>query len=124
MGILALGILALGKLALGKLALGWVSTRGDTARGIVGGRDLGFASSITGPGEVGGEFGAGRHKRIIDAAGLGDEGDDKKSGPVEENDKPAEPRKGLKRLTLSAEASKGGVAWYKRRIAAWYRLDE
>ena len=88
--------------------MGRVGTRGDAARGIVGRRDLGFASSITGLREVGGEVGAGRHKGIIDAAGLGDEGDDKKSDPVEEKDKPAEPRKGLERLILMAEAYSGG----------------
>ncbi len=42
---------------LGILALGRVSTRGDTARGIVGGRDLGFASSVSRLGEVGVKFG-------------------------------------------------------------------
>ena len=109
LGILAwseglLRILALGVLALGILALGRVSTRGDTARGIV----AGLTSSITGLGEVGGEVGAGRHKRIINAAGLGDEGNDKKSDPVEEKDKPAEPRKGLEGLILLAEACSGG----------------
>ena len=39
------------------LTLGRVTARGDTARGIVGGRDLGFASSVTRLGEVGGKFG-------------------------------------------------------------------
>ena len=42
---------------LGILALGRVTARGDTARGVVGGRDLGFTSSVTRLGEVGGKFG-------------------------------------------------------------------
>ncbi len=48
------------------------------------------------------------HKSIIDASGLGDEGDGKKSDPVGEKDKPAEPSKGLERLVLPAEALTGG----------------
>ena len=53
-GVGLLGILAR---LLGILALGRVRARGDTARAIVGGRDLWFASSVTRLGEVGGKFG-------------------------------------------------------------------
>ena len=53
-GVGLLGILAC---LLGVLALGRVTARGDTARGIVGGRDLGFSSSVTRLGEVGGKLG-------------------------------------------------------------------
>ena len=88
--------------------MGWVRSRGDTARGIVGGRDLGFAHSVSTTGHVGGEFGGGQQEGISDASGLSDEGDDKKCDPVEENGKPAEPSKGLEGLVLLAEADSGG----------------
>lgn len=87
--------------------MGWVSSRGDTARGIVGGRDLGFACSVSSTGHVGGEFGGGQQEGISDASGSSDEGDDKKGDPVEENGKPAEPRKGLEGLILLADAGEG-----------------
>ena len=51
------GLLRVLACLLGILALGRVSARGETARGIVGGRNLGFASSVTRLGEVGGKFG-------------------------------------------------------------------
>jgi hypothetical protein len=97
------------------LALGRVSARGDGARGIVGRRivgrrDLGFACKVTTLGHVGSEFDGRHHKSIIDASGLSDEGHDKKGDPVEEKDKPAEPRKGLEGLVLMAEAFPGG--WF------------
>ena len=75
-----MGVTPLGTL----LALGWVSSKGDTTRGIVGGRVLGLACSVTSTGHVGGEFGSGQQEGIIDASGLSDEGDDKKTDPVEE----------------------------------------
>lgn len=86
--------------------MGWVSARGDGARGI----HLGFPCSITtlGRGDAGGEFDSGHHKWVVVASGLGEEGEDKKGDPVEEKDKPVEPRKGLERLVLLAVACSGG----------------
>ena len=58
-GVTPLGIL---------LVLGWVSSKGDTASGMVGGRNLGFAYSVTSTGHVGDEFGGGQQEGIIDAS--------------------------------------------------------
>ena len=61
-------------------------------------RDLGFSSSVTPLGD--GEFGGRYHKCSLVASGLSDECHDKKGDPVEEKDKPVQPRKGLERFVL------------------------
>jgi hypothetical protein len=43
---------------------------------------------------------------------VGEDGEDKESDPVEEKDKPVQPRKGLEGLVLLAEACSGGWDGY------------
>jgi hypothetical protein len=102
-GVGLLGVLARGVGLLGILTLRRVSAGGDPARGI--GLVLGFPCSR----HAGSEFGRGEHKCVLDASGLGGECDGKKSDPVAQKHEPVQPRKGLERLVLRAEACKLGI---------------
>ena len=99
------GLLGWGRHLVWILALGRVRARGDASRGVVlGGRDLGFARSVTTVGDAGTELGSRLQECFLVASGVGESCEDEKGSPVGEKDEPVEPRKGLEGLQLAAVA--------------------